>query len=69
MNRCPFKGCRREVPPGRFCCSLHFARLTFDEQTRVFEAYADHRDGKIGGPRMRVVLQAILDAAQGRADG
>jgi hypothetical protein len=66
MRTCPFRGCDRLIPNDRFCCSLHFARLTFNEQTAIFNAYDRHRRGEISSMTLLECQRRMVNAVQGR---
>jgi len=60
MRKCPFHNCGAEIPANLFACRRHWYSLSESERQRIWAAYRDWQDGRLGGEELREVQQQVL---------
>lgn len=67
MHYCPFNGCGQVVSDDRFCCRVHWFKLSNEQQDQIWRADRMYQAGGIGIQELRAEQQAVMDAVQPRS--
>lgn len=66
MRTCPFTGCCRRIPSRMFCCKLHWAWLTNEEQRTIYDVYGEFKLGGWPLSKLRRLQKQVVEEVETR---